>query len=385
MTTLSRTEASLPGRWYFDTGHYAAELEAVWYRDWVCVGRMDAIPQAGDYFLAEIGTQRLVVTRDGEGAVRVFHNTCRHRGSLLCTEATGRFRNGRIVCPYHSWTYSFSGDLVATPARLPAADFDERDYSLYAVHAGVWGGYIFVNLCTTPNATLDAFLGAQARLLDNWPLGGMVSVQQDRCTLNCNWKIFWENYSECYHCPRVHPELCKLMPVYRQGVLNYADTPGWQPLDSDDDGRPRVAPGLRSWTPDGQSPLPSIPGLSEAEITSGVTFASFTASMFIVAHPDYVRSVRILPRGPESTELIVDWLLLPQTAQSHLADMEQVFATGRLLVAQDGRVCELNQQGIHSRRHAHGVLVPQEHALWEFHEWLRRRLGCNTAVKPAAN
>lgn len=374
MTLLSQTEHSLPGSWYYDAAHYARELDAVWYRDWVCIGRLEEIPRAGDFLVAGIGNQRLIATRNSEGKLRVFHNTCRHRGSVLCTDDRGRFRNGRIICPYHTWTYTLDGDLAATPSRLPVADFQDSNYSLYNVHADTWGGYIFVNLSKTPDSSLADFLGAEAHLLQRWPLAQMKSVQQDRRTLACNWKVFWENYSECYHCPRVHPELCRLVPLYQQAVLSYSDTPDWKPDQPDDDGRPRVAPGLRTWTMDGQSRLPLLPGLNESDIANGVSFASFTASMFVVAHPDYVRSVRVLPRGPESVELIIDWLLLPDTAETHRAEFERLFAVGRMLLEQDGRVCELNQQGLKSRRHEHGILVPQEYALWDFHQWLRAKL-----------
>jgi Rieske 2Fe-2S family protein len=374
MSLLSRTENSLPSSWYYDTAHFARELDAVWYRDWVCVGRLEEIPRAGDFFVAGIGSQRLIVTRNAAGMLRVFHNTCRHRGSVLCTDDRGRFRNGRIICPYHTWTYTLDGDLAATPSRLPVADFKDADYSLYRVHADTWGGYIFVNLADKAETTLADFLGAEARLMQRWPLHQMKSVQQDRRTLACNWKVFWENYSECYHCPRVHPELCRLVPLYQQAVLSYTDTPDWQPEQPDDDGRPRVAPGIRTWTMDGQSTLPVLPGLSESDIASGVSFASFTASMFVVAHPDYVRSVRVLPRGPESIELVVDWLLLGGTADAVAGEFERLFSVGRMLLEQDGRVCELNQQGLKSRRHEHGILVSQEYALWDFHQWLRAKL-----------
>lgn len=374
MSVLTKTEDSLPASWYYDEAQYSRELETVWYCDWVCIGRVDDVPETGDYLQAEIGSQKLILTRDAEGELRAFHNTCRHRGSILCTDSRGRFRNGRIVCPYHTWTYDLQGKLVATPSRLDCSDFDESRFSLYAVHVAEWGGFIFVNLAETPGTSLEEFLGGEGRLLERWPLRDLVSVQQDRCVLACNWKLFWENYSECYHCPRIHPELCKLVPVYKSGVLNYADTPGWQADHPGDDGRPRVAAGLETWMPDGKSLLPPFPGLADADIAAGVTFASFTASMFIVAHPDYVRSVRILPRGPESCELIVDWLLLPGTAERFAGQLEDVFAVGRMLVEQDGRVCELNQAGLKSLRHSRGILVPQEYSLYEFHQWLRERL-----------
>lgn len=373
MNMLTRTEATLPSHWYYDAAHYERELDAIWYRDWVCVGRVDELPRRGDFLVASVGTQSLIATRDSEHQLNVFHNTCRHRGSALCTTPRGHFANSRIVCPYHTWTYSLSGDLLATPARVERDDFRLQDYALYRVHADVWGGFLFVNLDANPSTSLIDFLGAEAGELANWPLAELVSAHREEKTIRCNWKLFWENYSECYHCPRLHPELCRLVPLYRQGVLNYADTPGGSA--EQDGGRPHVGPGKRTWTLDGRSSLPLLHGPNEIERSRGMTFASFTGSMFVVAHPDYIRSVRIYPRGPEETVLVVDWLLPPGTREEYADQIESMLALGRLVIEQDSRACELNQQGLRSRRHEHGVLVPQEYAVREFHEWLRERLG----------
>jgi Rieske 2Fe-2S family protein len=373
MTLLDRTTATLPAAWYYDPAQYARELEAIWHRDWVCVGRLEDLPEPGDYFLAEVGNERLVVTRDRDGRPRAFHNTCRHRGSMLCTEPRGRFAGGRIACPYHAWSYALSGELLATPKMQLPSDFRREDYPLYAVNVGAWGGFLFVNLAGRPAATLAEFLGDEARNVERWPLDSLVSVRREVTTLACNWKVFWENYSECYHCPGIHPELCRVMPLFREGLLSDADRRA-APADAAADARPRVAPGFVTWTLDGQTRLPLIEGPSAADRAPGVVFASFTASLFVVAHPDYVRSVRILPRGPERVELSVDWLLPPGIAEAHPEELARMCELGRLVVAQDGRVCELNQQGLHSRRHRAGVLMPQEASLYEFHEWLRARL-----------
>ncbi len=374
MSLLDRIVESLPADWYHDAVQYARELEAVWYRDWVCVGRVEELPEAGDYFLVEIGAERIIVTRDREGRPRAFHNTCRHRGSTLCTAPRGRFAGGRIVCPYHAWTYALSGELAATPKMELPADFRREDYPLYAVHADTWGGFLFVNLAERPSTTLAGFLGVEAQNVERWPLASLVSVRREVTTLACNWKVYWENYSECYHCPGVHPELCRVMPLYREGVTSYADSRTASSPGEAGDTRERVAPGYVTWTLDGQTKLPFIEGPSAADRAFGVVFASFAASLIIVAHPDYVRSVRILPRGPESVELTVDWLLPPGVAERYPEELERMCALGRLVVAQDGRVCELNQQGLRSRRHRAGVLMPQEESLHEFHEWLKSRL-----------
>jgi Rieske 2Fe-2S family protein len=253
-------------------------------------------------------------------------------------------------------------------------DFSRDDHALYAVPIDQWGGFLFVNLAERPSCTLAEFLGDEARHVRRWPLAGLESVHRETSTLACNWKVFWENYSECYHCPGIHPELCRVVPLYREGLLSYGDSASPLPTRDAHDTRPRVAPGFVTWTLDGQSRLPLIDGPDAADRALGVVFASFTASLFVVAHPDYVRSVRIMPKGPELVELTVDWLLPPGVAERHPEELERMYELGRLVVAQDGRVCELNQQGLRSRRHGEGVLMPQEHALHEFHEWLRARL-----------
>ena len=124
---------SFPNHWHYDPDHYRKELDAFWYSMWVYACRSEDIATPRDYQVVTIGNQNVIVTRDLRGNVRAFHNTCRHRGSILCTEDKGRFEGGSIVCPYHAWTYSLKGDLIATPHQLESADFEMNDYSLYNV------------------------------------------------------------------------------------------------------------------------------------------------------------------------------------------------------------------------------------------------------------
>ena len=369
MPLLTETRDSLPSDWYYDAGHYERELEAIWYRDWVCVGRAEEVPNAGDFLVRKIGSQSLFVTRDKDDGIRVFYNTCRHRGSVLCTKENGRFANGRIICPYHSWTYSLAGELVATPGRIESDDFRLSDYSLYDVHVDHWGGFVFVNLSDEPEKSLKDFMEGEDERLANWPLEEMVSVHQEVKPLQCNWKLFWENFCECYHCPRHHPELCKIVPIYNKGLLSSYEASG-DPRDVDSIKR-GMGEGKFTWTLDGQIKLPLIEGLSVEDIEQGMVYASITASMFVVGHPDYVRSVRICPTGAETTDLIVDWYLMPGTKEKHADKIEHMVELGRLIVEQDGALCELNQKGLKSRAHKHGVLVPQEYGVLGFHEWIR--------------
>jgi Rieske 2Fe-2S family protein len=375
VAALNEVRNSLPSSRYYDAAHYERELDAIWYRDWVCVGREEAVPSPGDYFVAGLGDQSIIVTRNAEGRLRAFHNTCRHRGSVLCRKSSGRFRNARIVCPYHTWTYSTDGELLATPGRVASEGFDNGDYRLYEAHVESWRGFIHINLADEPELDLVTQLGDEATNLANWPLESLRTVHREVRPVACNWKVFWENYSECYHCPRIHPELCRVMPAYGQAVVTLQDLPDWGPAFDGDTGSARVGDNKRTWTFDGQSELPDMPGPTEDERAAGVTFASFTASMFIVAHPDYVRTVRVVPTGPESTDLVAEWLLPAEQADISAEVLEPILAFPKTVMQQDAEVCELNQRGLRSRRHVQGVLVGQEGSLWEFHEWLRQRLG----------
>src|SRR5262245_54786045 len=173
MALLERIAASLPSAWYHDPAQYARELEAVWYRDWVPVARAEDLPKPGDFLVEKVGDQGLVLTRDRDGQPRAYHNTCRHRGSTLCTEPRGHFANGRITCPYHAWTYARSGELVATPRMELPADFRREDHPLYALPVASWGGFLFVSLAERPSALAD-FLGDEAAHVARWPLAELV-------------------------------------------------------------------------------------------------------------------------------------------------------------------------------------------------------------------
>ena len=179
----------------------------------------------------------------------------------------------------------------------------------------------------------------------------------------------------CYHCPRLHPELCKIMPVYAKGVFDDGDLPDWEPRFDGDKGFGHVAEDATTWTMDGKTELPLFEGLTDQERDDGLIFMDIIGTFYLVAHADYVRTVRLVPKGPESTDLVIDWLLPANPGDVCADTIERIKALPMLVIEQDGAACELNQQGIKSRPFNNGILVPQEYALWDFHEWLRDRLG----------
>jgi Rieske 2Fe-2S family protein len=362
---------TLPASWFYDPDQYRRELSAIWYRDWLCLGREEDWPATGDFRRQQIGDQQILVTRAGDGALHAFHNTCRHRGSVLCEVESGRFDSGRIVCPYHAWAYSLSGELERAPRATDADRIRLQDFPLYRVHIATWRGFVFVNLAEKPALSLQESLSAEAENVAAWPLEDLRRVHRSTHRLACNWKIFWENYLECYHCPGVHPDLCRLVPVYRTGFMEYADA-GHEP----DPQRPHamLRPGAVTWSTDGETPLPWFEGLGAADAERGMTFATWQPTLFLVAHVDYVRTVRVLPLGPEQTELTVDWYVHRDVVKHPALDVNRLVAFGSQVVTEDARVCELNQQGIRCRRHERGILLEVEDYVHDFEQWVRRRL-----------
>ena len=365
---LDEVSDTLPSTFYFDREHHERELRQIWYRQWLLVGRADTVAAVGDYRVVEVGDQSVIVTRGSDGRLRAFHNTCRHRGSILCRQSQGRFRGQRIVCPYHSWTYSLEGELTATPWRLEGGGFDAAKYPLYDVAVGEWAGFVFINLDENAAPFGDKTLADTPARLANWNLGETVTVHTTALDLECNWKAFWDNFKECLHCPTVHPELCRIVPQFREGLAS------GNVIRGDNDTGSSLIEGAVTWSVGGKTDLPWFEGLTEREQRAGATFGVFPPGGYVVVHVDYARVVHMLPTGPERTRLTVSWLVPPETVEHPGFSVEKLIELGDAVVREDARASEINQKGLRSIRHKSGVLVPQEIFVREIHDWVREQL-----------
>ncbi len=370
---LRTAEATLPSRAYWDAADYQRDLDAIWYRNWVMACREADIAQPLAYRVFKIGTQEILIVRDETGVLRAFHNTCRHRGSQLCSEGEGRLKARLLTCPYHAWSYSLRGDLVRVPSKSLPEGFDKADYPLYPAALSAWRGFVFVNLAEDVQGSAADVFDAGSADLTNWPLEDLITGHVFRKTMNCNWKIFWENFNECLHCPGVHKSLSHLVPIYGRGLMARHDDPEWA-LHADNDA-PEYSGGLRAgaetWSEDGRIHGPAFANLTQAERAAGQTYASHLPSMFVVGHVDYVRTVRLVPLGPEQTELVAEWLFLPEALASGGTDLDNIVKFGIQVLEEDATICEINQKGLHSLRHEAGVLMPEEYELKRFHQWVR--------------
>lgn len=374
-TGLQVLTEGLPADAYFDPRQYERELQRIWYRNWVYVGRSSEIEARRAYRTFDIGSQTLLLVRDDAGDLQGFHNTCRHRGAALCTESAGMMRSGAIICPYHAWTYSLQGDLLRTSSKHHPQGFDAANFPLYKIHVREWRGFIFVALGDDPPA-FDRLFDLPLARLDAWPLQELIVGHVLTKNIECNWKIFWENYNECLHCPTVHPKLSQLVPIYGRGLLDERDDPNW--ASHADDPHPKFKGGLRdgasTWSLDGRSTGVPFGDLSAEDRKIGHLYLTGLPSIFIVGHADYVRVVRLLPLGPERTELRVEYLFSPQTLAEPGFDMRNIVDFTNLVMTEDAQVCELNQRGLHAAPHIRGVVMPEEYIIKQFHEWIGNEL-----------
>src|ERR1700691_5759750 len=154
---LSRLEPSLPSSWYFDPAQHALELDRVWYRNWIYLCRTDSIAAPCSYRTFTLGTQPVLLLRDETGTLRAFYNTCRHRGSLLCSAAAGRLTANAITCPYHAWSYRLTGELARIPSAGRAHHVPIGQTALYSIALREWQGFIYVNLGDSARGFGDNF------------------------------------------------------------------------------------------------------------------------------------------------------------------------------------------------------------------------------------
>ncbi len=374
---LKTAEPYPPTWWYYDIDHYTRELDAIWLRSWLYVCRSAELAEPRMYQTIRIGDQNIVILRGYDGELRAFHNACRHRGSLLCTEQKGKLVSKLLVCPYHQWSYAADdGHLVKISSFAEPQGFNKEDYSLFPVAVGEWRGCVFINLDADAEWTLEAAFVRTPATIANYPLETMVVGHTWCREMDCNWKTFWENFSECLHCPNVHPELGELVPQFKRRVVHFKDQPGWE--DHQGSGDPLytggLADGVETWSMDGSAQGHVIEGRSSEDIERGYSYATTLPSAFIGAYPDHVRIVRLMPMGPEKTQLVAEWLFEPETLNAPDYDPANVIDFGILVMEQDMAVCDLNQAGLHAKPMDAGVLMPEEYYIKAIHDWIRTRL-----------
>ncbi|HKW44637.1 MAG TPA: aromatic ring-hydroxylating dioxygenase subunit alpha [Candidatus Eremiobacteraceae bacterium] len=348
---------TMPQRFYVSAEIFSREIDRVFSKRWLCVGRAEQIPNAGDYFLAELFGESLIIVRSNDGTVRAHFNVCRHRGTRMCEEKQGTFA-GSIMCPYHAWTYGLDGTLLAARNMQTVEGFDKSRYPLAEAKLAQWEGFLFVNLAQSPAPFERSF----APVLERWPqwtIGRLRAAKRIDYDLRSNWKLIFQNYSECYHCPLIHPALDKLSPSESgRNDLSEGDFLGGYMTFRQ--------PGTHgSMTLTGHTVRPPVGNVSGDNVER-VYYYTIFPSMLLSLHPDYVMAHYLTPLSFDRTLVSCEWLFDPDTMTKPGFDPSDAIEFWDMTNRQDWHVCELSQAGISSRAYAPGPYGNQEGLLESF-------------------
>ena len=302
---LDRAEP-LPGWCYASPEWHERELDTIFRREWLCVGRVDQVPKPGDFYSIPLLGEPLVITRDNDNQVNVLSAVCRHRGAVI-TESDGRCK--QFMCPYHNWTYALDGRLINTPGTPPPMDgsagFNRDNYALKRLTSDVWAGFIFVTFNENPKPLLES-LGTLPKFLANYRLEQMQFVRRDIYEVDCNWKVWLENAFENYHVPTIHR---KHVDPSKPQTWEFEKTDGrWQAMYSE---RSIVA----------HTGLPTLTGLSKRE-AGGLFHVWVAPSLHLVLTASFARFLLYLPEGPGKFRLMVNWTFPKQAIEQ--PDFEEI-------------------------------------------------------------
>jgi glycine betaine catabolism A len=363
--------ATLPGTMYTDETVFALEQEKIFEAMWFCVVRSDDLGGPGAFKTVQVGRENLLVSRSRTGEIRAFFNVCRHRGARLTTAETGAVKRA-FQCGYHAWTYDLDGKLIAAPNLTKMPDVDRVDYGLRRVAVREWLGYVWVCLADEPPAFEDTVLGdvvdrlGTVEMLDRYDVPSLKVGRRIVYDVAANWKLIVENFMECYHCATIHPELTEVLPEFADGYAAQYFV-GHGAVFGDE---------IAGFTIDGTAGVEPIPTLDEGQDRRYYAI-TVKPQVFINMVPDHVIVHRMFPLAPGRTVIECDWLYLPGVVESGVDVAKSVELFDRVN-RQDFEACELTQPSMSSRMYANGgVLVPSEHHIGAFHEWVQARLAAS--------
>lgn len=352
----------LPPDVYTSQEWYDREIETIFLKRWLQVTREEEIPNPGDYVRVDIVGEPLIILRDRKGEIRALSASCRHRGSEL-VEGVGNCKT--LVCPYHAWTYSLSGELMGAPGMENAQNFHKNEHNLPQFRVETWAGFVFVNFDQDAASLLDSLADLPERL-SSYKMDEMRVTKKWENRFNANWKIWVENSREGYHVPTVHREsLDTYYPGAEATVFQPEGIAGVYAINSSDNENGLYVPRNKT--------LPFISGLSP-EDQERTHFMVFYPHLLMNLPPDRITFHQYFPEGPEWTR-IVTWCCFPNDT-IELENFEQeaedkYYPPMELFIKEDKGICEVVHRGIRGRSAQTGRYSPsQEQTVYEFSNYV---------------
>lgn len=379
--SLDQFEASAQGRYntrflppqaYTDAAFHQFELEAVWRKEWFSVGRLEEIPNKGDYFSVDVCGEPIIVVRSSDHEITAMSAVCQHR-AMLVAEGKGNCR--AFVCPYHRWTYNLQGRLTGAPQMAGVTIFDRSEISLPKVAVDIWQGIIFVNfdLKARPIAERLSMLDL---IVAPWRLPELKGDflkdpnYKQYHDYNWNWKIYMEGQAECYHCDKLHGDTPGIMNIdcSKQDVVVVDVTNGVFSFLM----QSKVVDTTINHV--GQAIFPHIPGLTEAQRFEQRSFI-IAPNIFLQLMPDCVILLSWWPTGPSSMRVKRHRLHPQETLDrdDFVARHKEESVAIRYFVGQDDYAFERVQTGLRSRFAPRGPLSGTEFVINGLNNWLIQR------------
>jgi glycine betaine catabolism A len=334
-----RGASLLPGRAYHEERFFDFERREWFRRDWMMVGRTAQVANPGSYLVGDVDGEPLLIVRGRDDTIRAFFNVCRHRGTAVVEEACGAAV--RFQCPYHAWIYDLEGKLVRARHTQDLEDFALEDFGLRPVRLAEWQGFLFVSLADA-GPTLEEQLGDLVDHFARFDVASLRSAASRSYEVEANWKFVAENYSECYHCPGLHPQLNRLTPYdlgadfeshgeWQGGYMELIDSAETMALDG---GHRNGRPPMAGCTLDDER---------------RVTYYLVWPNIFLSIHPDYLLVHTLTPTAVGHTRITCEWLFEPATMARPDFDPGDAVEFWDLTNRQDWHVCELQQRGTASQ------------------------------------
>ncbi len=335
----------LPAAAYTGADVLAWERRRLFAGTWPCLGRVEDLAEGGVTQRAAVVGDIPVLLTFTEAGVRVFANTCRHRAhELLGAEEVSAARV--VQCPYHSWVFGLDGTLRGAPGFGAVESFRREDFALVELPCETWHGWVFVNAGVDAPPFAD-HIGALAGIVEPYRPAALHLRARHSYDVAANWKVICENYHECYHCPRIHPELCQVTPPGsgQNYTLPGAWVGGWMGLHSET---------MSLTGQSGGAPLPGAPA-------GRVEYLGLVPNLLLSLHPDYVMTHRLVPLAPDRTWIECSWYFARD-------DIDPAYAVEfwDLVNGQDWQACESVQRGLASPHFRPGPFAPNEDAV---HRW----------------
>ena len=351
---------SLPRGCYDAQAFYEREVERIFLKTWLFVGRADEVARQGDFFTVETGGGPVIIIRGRGGDVRAFANTCRHRGARLLN-GNGNCQRA-IACPYHGWTYGLDGSLLGAPAMERTANFEKSKYGLWAVRVAVWDGFVFINF-DSDCEPLEDYLGDLPQRLATYGFGDMVCVRRRQYDIACNWKLFVENSVEDYHTATVHKGSIGTQAHRLQDTEGNWHAMYWRIGDS------------IAVLPDQRATLPRIATLT-AETAAGTYFAFVYPNTTLCCVQDCMWWIGVHPQGPNRCRVVFGSCFPKSTTEQPAFDqaVETYYHRWDVALAEDCAVAELQQAGLASALRRPGRYSWREPLVHRLANWILDRV-----------